>query len=156
MYLIECNILYRTPCVMPRISGAEQWADPSKQYATQRGMVARGHLMPVNTGKSKNQNNSRTGKKEKLNGGIPGGCTGDHRQMELGRVQAVLGSGVCSWVRREAGRRTRKANCRGNRGLEAGSWRIAGSQERGITGAGNPGRKHGNGTRKKKIIRRNK
>ena len=43
-------------------------------------------------------------------------------------MQAVLGSGVCSWERQDAGRRAREANCGGNRGLEAGNWRIAGSE----------------------------
>ena len=73
--------------------------------------------------------------KKNKNGRIPGGSAGE---------------------RRDAGRRTREANCGGNRGLEAGNWRIAGSRERGISGAGRAlGIQGGNGTRRgeRKMIR---
>ena len=46
---------------MPRTSGVDLWADPSKQHETQRGMVALGHLMPEKI----KINNSRTGKQRK-------------------------------------------------------------------------------------------
>ena len=51
MPFIMLPMVFHCLPVMPRTSGADLWADPSKQHETQRGMVARGRLMPKNKNK---------------------------------------------------------------------------------------------------------
>ena len=119
--------------VMPRTSGEDLWADPSKQHETQRGMVARGRLMP----KKRKINNSRMGKPRKTKT--------DESQvavLDIASRGSWEGCRLCWGPGCAAGRDEMRADERGRRtaegyrGLEAGNWRIAGSRERGLSGAG--------------------
>ena len=62
--------------VMPWTRGVDQWADPSKQYETQRDMIARRRLM-FEQGEGEKEN------KQKQKKQILGGDVGGHRQGDM-------------------------------------------------------------------------
>ena len=134
---------------MPRTSGADLWSDPSKQHETQRGMVARGRLMPKTR---------RTGKQRKTKT--------DESQvavLEIASRGSWEGCRLC-WVQ---GVQLGEMRCgQTNEGGElrreswAGSWEL---ENRGVSGkrdlrswegTGNPGRKHGTRQGERKMIRK--